>query len=162
MPGTTTKAELATVERFNQQVREGSPREHSYVALLGLTTYETAELHSRLEEGLSYEALEKLRRALDLPISRFSELIRIPSRTLARRKESKRLLPDESDRLLRLSRIVGLALRLFEGDLHEARSWLTAPQTALAGITPIEFATTEVGAREVENLIGRLEHGIPG
>jgi putative toxin-antitoxin system antitoxin component (TIGR02293 family) len=63
--------------------------------------------------------------------------------------------------LVRLSRIVGLAPMLFEGGLDEARAWLMAPHPALDNAVPLDFAVTEVGAREVENLIGRLEHGIP-
>jgi putative toxin-antitoxin system antitoxin component (TIGR02293 family) len=62
---------------------------------------------------------------------------------------------------VRLSRLVGLALELFEGDLGETRTWLTTPHAAFADQTPLDFATTEIGAREVENVIGRLEHGIP-
>jgi putative toxin-antitoxin system antitoxin component (TIGR02293 family) len=94
-------------------------------------------------------------------MSHLAELIRVPTRTLARRKEAKRLEPEESDRLLRLSRIVGLALRLFEGELSETRRWLMTPHSALGDETPLRMAATEIGAREVEHLIGRLEHGIP-
>jgi putative toxin-antitoxin system antitoxin component (TIGR02293 family) len=152
---------LAHVERLRRELAGGAPHEHFYVALLGLDTFESAQLHGRVEEGFSFQALERLRRALGLPMSRFAALIRIPPRTLARRKESKRLQPDESDRLLRLSRIVGLALQLFEGGLEEARGWLLTPHPALGDEVPLHYATSEVGAREVENLIGRLEYGIP-
>jgi putative toxin-antitoxin system antitoxin component (TIGR02293 family) len=62
---------------------------------------------------------------------------------------------------MRLTRLVGIALQLFEGDLEEMRAWLTAPHSSLADQAPLDFTTTEVGAREVENLIGRLEHGVP-
>lgn len=149
------------VDRYWRHLAADPQREHAYVLLLGLRTHDTAQLHSRVREGLSYEAFERLRRVLDLPASGAGKLVQIPPRTLARRKEAGRLEPEESDRLIRLSRLVGLALQLFEGDLEETRSWLTTAHTALAGQTPLEFATTEVGAREVENLIGRLEHGIP-
>lgn len=114
-----------------------------------------------MREGLSYEAFDRLRAVLDLPAARVGEILQIPPRTLARRKDAKRLEPEESDRLLRLSRLIGLALQLFEGDLEDTRTWLTTSHGALAEQTPLEFATTEVGAREVENLIGRLEHGVP-
>jgi uncharacterized protein (DUF2384 family) len=30
----------------------------------------------------------------------------------------------------------------------------------LGDVAPLEMAATETGAREVENLIGRLEHGV--
>lgn len=149
------------VDRYWRQVTTDPHRAHAYVALLGLRTYDTAQLHSRVREGLSYEAFERLRRVLNLPAAATARLVQIPPRTLARRKEAKRLEPVESDRLIRLSRLVGLALQLFEGDLEEMRSWLTTGHAALGDQTPLEFATTEVGAREVENLIGRLEHGIP-
>ena len=150
-----------SVDRYWRQVRADPHRAHAYVSLLGLHTYETAQLHSRVREGLSYEAFERLRRVLDLPAARAADLLRIPPRTLARRREAKKFEPEESDRLVRLSRLVGLAIQLFEGDLDEMRSWLTTPHLALADQTPLEFATTEIGAREVENLIGRLEHGVP-
>ena len=150
-----------TVDRYLRQVRETPQRAHAYVALLGLPTTETAELHARVREGLSWETFERLRQVLDLPASGAASLVQIPARTLARRKAGRRFEPGESDRLIRLSRLVGLALQLFEGDLPETRRWLTTPHTSLGGQTPLEFAATEVGAREVENLIGRLEHGIP-
>jgi putative toxin-antitoxin system antitoxin component (TIGR02293 family) len=149
------------VDRYWRQVTADPQRAHAYVSLLGLRTYDTAQLHSRVREGLSYEAFERLRRVLNLPASGAAKLVQIPPRTLARRKEAKRFEPEESDRLIRLSRLVGLALQLFEGDLEETRSWLTTAHTALADQAPLEFATTGIGAREVENLIGRLEHGIP-
>lgn len=157
---TSSESGLSHVDRYWRQVKESPRGEHLYAALLGLRTYETAGLHSRLDEGLSYEALERVRRILDVPAARMAELLRISPRTLARRKDSKRLEPEESDRLLRLSRLIGLALRLFEGDVHGTRRWLSTPHRSLGGDSPLDFAMTEVGAREVEKLIGRLEHGI--
>jgi putative toxin-antitoxin system antitoxin component (TIGR02293 family) len=152
---------IKNLDRYWQQVQAKGQSPHAYVSLLGLHTYDTTELHGRVQKGLSYESFEGIRRVLDLPTSRVAELLRIPSRTLSRRREARRLQPEESDRLFRLSRLIGLALQLFEGNLDDTRSWLQAPNSALGNETPLDFATTEVGAREVENLIGRLEHGIP-
>ncbi len=73
---------------------------------------------------------------------------------------SVRLAKEESERLLRLSSIFEKAVELFEGDVSGAVNWLTTPKRALEGQTPLQYARTEVGAREVENLIGRLEHGV--
>jgi len=77
-----------------------------------------------------------------------------------RRKSEGRLKPDESDRLVRASRLFDKAVDLFEGDAPAATQWFKTSQPALAGQAPIQFARTEVGAREVEDLIGRLEHGV--
>ena len=87
-------------------------------------------------------------------------LVSIPARTLARRETTGRLEPEESDRLLRLSRVFGRALELFEGDAPAAREWLATPQRALGDERPMVLARTDVGAREVEALVERLEHGI--
>lgn len=133
---------------------------HTYASLLGLRTYDTAGLHQRVKEGLSFAALERLRRAMDLPAHTVAAILHIPLRTLQRRKDEERLRPDESDRLVRLARLFGEALRLFEGDAAAARAWLESPLAALGGTTPLDLAQTEPGAGEVETLIGRLEHGV--
>ena len=57
-------------------------------------------------------------------------------------------------------RVLGKALKMFEGDSRAAERWLSSPRRALGGATPLELAKTEAGAREVEALIGRLEHGV--
>ena len=80
-------------------------------------------------------------------------------RTLVRRKVRGRFSADESDRLLRAARILGRALELFEGDRDAAMKWMLNAQPAL-GASPIDAARTELGAREVENLVGRIEHGV--
>lgn len=67
---------------------------------------------------------------------------------------------DELNRVLRISRIFGLAVELFEGNVNRAKRWFLSPQIGLGEKTPFEFAATgESGAQEVERLIGRLEHG---
>jgi putative toxin-antitoxin system antitoxin component (TIGR02293 family) len=153
------KTRLPIVDRYWHLVEKQPRGEHLYVTLLGLRTFTTVDLRARVEEGLSFDALERLHTVLELSLLQVAELIRVSSRTLARRKESGRLQPDESDRLLRLSRLVGLALQLFEGDLAQTRAWLHTPHRSLGGVSPLDFATTDIGAREVEHLIGRLEHG---
>ena len=65
--------------------------------------------------------------------------------------------PDESDRLLRASRVLGRTIELFEGDREAAKRWLTRPQRALGGATPFDLARTEVGALAVERLVDHLE-----
>jgi putative toxin-antitoxin system antitoxin component (TIGR02293 family) len=84
----------------------------------------------------------------------------LPPRTLARRKSSGRLSSDESEKLLRLSAVFEQAVDLFEGDRAGALKWLTTPKKTLENETPLAYSRTELGAREVEELIGRLEHGV--
>ena len=137
--------------------RGGGPR---HLRLLGVRTRSTAELLEQVERGLDFDALERFKRETELSWEAVSALVRIPSRTLARRREAGRLGSAESDRLVRASRLFQQAVDLFEGDADAARRWLTRPQRALGGATPLAYARTETGGREVEQLIGRLEHGI--
>jgi len=89
-----------------------------------------------------------------------AEILFMSARTLQRRKTAGRLRAGESDRLLRLSRIFGEALGLFEGDSDAALRWMKKPLPILGRVSPLQMSKTEPGALEVERLIGRLEHGV--
>ena len=148
------------LDRFRQYLRHGAPGPHAYVILLGLETFDPLDLLRAMKKGLSYRTFERFRRNTSLSFERVTALIDIPRRTMTRRKRKGRFLPDESDRLLRASRLFGKTLELFEGDRDAASEWLTTAQPALGGTVPLDLAKSEVGAREVERLVGRLEHGV--
>ena len=128
--------------------------------LLGLKAETALDLVGHVERGLSFNSVERLRQKMGIPMKAMAELLQIKSRTLLRRREEGRLHPDESDRVLRASRLFSHAVELFDGNEGAARGWLLAPQRALGGAVPLEIARSEVGAREVERIIGRLEHGV--
>jgi putative toxin-antitoxin system antitoxin component (TIGR02293 family) len=134
--------------------------QHAYVTLLGLEPSDTIRLVRKVEKGLPFRVVERLRRNMALTLEELAELIQVRPRTLSRRKEEGRLQPDESDRALRASRLFGRTLELFDGDAATARAWLSEAQPALGGAVPLSVARTEIGEREVEDLIGRLEHGV--
>ena len=131
-----------------------------YASRIGLKAENTIQLVESIRRGLPYSAFERLQADIGVSSRELAGLVGISPRTLARRKSEGRLHPDESERLLRASRIYDSAVSLFEGDKAGALGWMRAPAAALSGRKPIEFARTEVGAREVEDLIGRLEHGV--
>ena len=133
----------------------------SSASTLGVRVQSVQALRKKIESGFAYSAFERLRAAIDLPAPAVAALVQIPERTLARRKQKGALLPTESERVFRISRVLTKATDLFEGDREGALAWLVAPSRALGGERPIDLARTEVGAREVEDLIGRLEHGVP-
>ena len=145
---------------YRKLIREKPKGPHPYVVFLGLHDYESEPLLERIERGFSYAAFEELQKSIDLSLAELADLAQISVRTLNRRKEKGRLEPDESDRLVRLSRILWLSLVLFEGDFEAARGWLSRKQIGLGGARPLDLVKSEVGAREIEALIGRLEHGV--
>jgi putative toxin-antitoxin system antitoxin component (TIGR02293 family) len=133
---------------------------HAPGASLGLTVVRTAALIAQIEQGLRFTALESLAAASGMSAPELATAAGIPQRTLARRKAAGRLSPNESEKLLRVSTIFEKAVGLFAGNASSAVAWLLRPNRALGNHTPLEYSRTELGAREVENLIGRLEHGI--
>lgn len=154
------KMSADTAELWSR-VRAGHREGHYYVALFGFRKYDPLHLVEQIQRGFTYAAFERFQRNTELPYRLLAQVVQIPERTLARRKESGRFEPDESDRLVRISRVFAHAIELFEGNSDSAREWLTSPLRAFGGRTPLEFASTDVGAIEVEKLIGRLEYGLP-
>ena len=104
--------------------------------------------------------LTDLQASLDVPAERLAPMLGISKATFHRRKGAgERLGSAESDRVVRFARLLGRAIKVF-GDIENAKQWLNAPQFGLGGAVPFDYAKTEVGAREVENLLGRIEYGV--
>jgi putative toxin-antitoxin system antitoxin component (TIGR02293 family) len=127
---------------------------------IGISAANLHDLIRRIQAGFPFAAIEKFHKASGLALTTVARLMLIPDRTLARRRAAGKLSPEESERLLRMATVFEKAVDLFEGDVVAARRWLSTPRKALDGQTPLNFARTEIGGREVEALIGRLEHGV--
>jgi putative toxin-antitoxin system antitoxin component (TIGR02293 family) len=109
--------------------------------------------------GLPVQELKDLQASLDVPMEKLVPMLGISKATLHRRKAGGRLGPAESDRVVRFARLMGKAVEVLQSE-ENARQWLTLPQFGLGGAVPLEYAETEVGAREVEDLLGRIEYGV--
>jgi putative toxin-antitoxin system antitoxin component (TIGR02293 family) len=153
-------AESPEIDEYREDILAGRAGPYRFVGLVGLHSQDPLDISKRVAKGLSFAALERFQRNSGLSLSDLAEAVAISLSTLHRRKKEHRLEPQESDRLLRASRIFGRALELFEGDVAAARRWLAAPQGALGGQRPLALARTDVGAREIEALVDRLEHGV--
>lgn len=127
-------------------------------SFLGL---EAQDLVAAVREGLPYESYERVLAHLGVSSREFAEVLSIPERTLQRRKKAGRLTPEESDRLLRVARLVELAETVFEGDTDRAVRWFTSPKSLLDGESPLSHADTEPGAREVEDMLYAIEYTMP-
>ena len=154
-----THAAPRDVERYRTFLKNGWPGPHAYTVLLGLEYFDLPNVLKAVEKGFPFKAFERLMDNMDLPSDRLAEIIGIPRRTLARRKVEKRFTSDESERLLRGARVFAKCLRLFDGNREAAVEWLLTLEVAL-GKAPADLMDTEVGASEVERVIGALEHGV--
>ena len=138
----------------------------SLAALLGVRPKKTKDfdlfdLADEIGKGLPVEALSRIC-ALVAPDDASFRYRIVPKATLARRqRNARRLTRDESDRLVRLARIWAFAMDLWKSE-PAAQRFLAKPHPLLAGRVPREFTLeSEIGAREVEELIGRAKYGIP-
>jgi putative toxin-antitoxin system antitoxin component (TIGR02293 family) len=117
------------------------------------------ELIRRIQKGFRFRELEALQDHIDIPLEQLAAKLAISRSTLQRRKTAGRLSPDESDKVTRFSRLLEHAADLF-GNLAKARAWLKHPQRGLGGAVPLDYAETEIGAQEVEKLLGRIKYGV--
>lgn len=146
--------------RRSRRARQGHARFNRHGLSLGLSTASADELIHLVQQGLPFKMLASVSAQTGIPTRELAVILEIPERTLARRRVAGKLGRDESERLLRVARVVDKAVRLFEGDVGAAVAWLKTPQKALSYNTPLSYGRFEIGAQEVENLIGRLEHGV--
>lgn len=85
----------------------------------------------------------------------------IPDRTLNRRiAQNQPLKVGEADGIARLMRVHAHAMRLYDDRAELAQKWLHSPIPALGDAIPMELARTDLGAREVEAILTRIEHGV--
>jgi putative toxin-antitoxin system antitoxin component (TIGR02293 family) len=126
--------------------------------ILGKTFSNERDLRDAIREGFPPAVVEELMQASGLTLKELAESLDLSARSLQRRRRSGRLARFESDRIYRLARIVAMARQnLGSGDL--ALRWLKRPNRALGGSAPIAAIDTEVGARQVENVLGRIAYG---
>ena len=113
-----------------------------------------------VEDGVPIQDVVVFGREAGFTADELAKLVHIPPRTYARRVKAKaRLDIPEGERAVRIMRLYDLA-KAFFGTHENTRAWLNCQLPALGGRTPLDFARTEPGAREVESIIARIEHGI--
>lgn len=127
---------------------------------LGVKADNIVQLVQAIGSGFPFATLERVHKESGLPMEQLATSIGLSLRTLTQRKKEKKLSASESDRLVTVTRLLTQAIELFEGNKTSALRWFVQPNRALGNFSPLEMAATETGAREVENLIGRLEHGV--
>ncbi len=151
---------------------------------LGQKVSRRIDFDTLIKKGLPWGVISYIKKAFNLPDEVIALIIGVSPRTIARRRKSvkapvkktdtaagkshrkktpfitsERLSPVESDRVYRFARIIALAEDVFE-DRDEALEWLKSPQYGLGGRLPFDMLQTDAGAREVEELLIRIDYGV--
>jgi putative toxin-antitoxin system antitoxin component (TIGR02293 family) len=128
--------------------------------VLGRAVRTPDELAQLIREGLPAIAIVTLAGKLNLANAAVSRKLGIPQRTLTRRlSQRSRLTSAESDRAVRLARVYANAVEMI-GDDAKAVEWLQTPNRALSGERPLDQLDTDIGARTVEDVLGRIAYGV--
>jgi len=125
---------------------------------LGRALSSDRDMREAIREGFPPAVVSELMLASGLTLKELAAALDLSPRSLQRRRRSGRLARFESDRLYRFARILAIA-REYLGDHQRALRWLKRPNRALGGIAPVAAIDTEPGARQVENLLGRIAYG---
>jgi|SRR5437660_8033053 len=128
--------------------------------VLGKAVKKADDLADLIRKGLPADSITALAEKLEIGNAALSQKLGIPQRTLTRRLSRRsRLTAAESDRTVRLARVYANAVEMI-GDEEKAVEWLRTPNRALGGERPFDQLDTDVGAREVENILGRIAYGV--
>ena len=128
--------------------------------VLGRSIKSLTDLAELVREGLPASSVLVLAEKLDLGNAALSRKLGIPQRTMTRRlSQHSRLSAAESDRTVRLARVYATAVEMI-GNQEKAVEWLRTPNRALAGERPLDQLDTDLGAREVEDVLGRIAYGV--
>lgn len=125
---------------------------------LGRALSSDLDMREAIREGFRPAVIEALMQSCRLTLKELAESLDLSLRSLQRRRRSGRLTRYESDRLSRLARLMALANEYLGGE-ERAILWLKRPNRALGGLAPVAAIDTELGARQVENILGRIAYG---
>ena len=128
--------------------------------VLGKAIKKPDDLAQLVRKGLPANSVTALAEKLHLGNSVLSRKLGIPQRTLTRRLSQRSLLTSaESDRTVRMARVYANAVEMI-GDQEKAIEWLHTPNRALGGERPLDQLDTDMGARMVEDILGRIAYGV--
>src|SRR5690348_279690 len=116
------------------------------------------DLREAIRQGFPHKVVEELMQSSGLTLKELATSLDLSPRSLQRRRREGRLARFESDRLYRLARIVALS-KHYLGNEEAGTRWLKRPNRALGGRAPLDLIETELGARTVENVLGRIAYG---
>jgi putative toxin-antitoxin system antitoxin component (TIGR02293 family) len=120
----------------------------------------SSDLVELTRAGLPVAILGALAHTLAVQRVSVARLLGISERTLSRRVTvNARLTAEESDRMVRLARVLALAKETL-GGMDKAGRWLQTPNRALEGERPFDRLDTDAGVRSVEQVLGRITYGV--
>lgn len=127
-------------------------------AILGIGAKGGRDAIEATRRGLAVAKVDELVKSGRVTVAEIDRLV-LPRKTLSHRRKLGALTSEQSDRLIRLARVIAEAEETF-GSQEKAARWLRRPTTALEGDAPISLLDTGEGSRQVEHLLARIDRGL--
>jgi putative toxin-antitoxin system antitoxin component (TIGR02293 family) len=125
---------------------------------LGRPVHTREDMSAAIREGFPFAVVQALVETSGLTLQEISSSLDLSIRSLRRPKHKGRLARYESDRLYRLAHVVALAAH-FIGNHKKGTDWLKRPNPLLGSLPPFRILDTQLGALQVENVLGRIGYG---
>lgn len=126
-----------------------------YIGIAPRSEFDLAEI---VENGLPTESLALLKQQ-GLSFTEISEIVISPRTLKHRRARGEHLSHEETDRMVRVARIVALADDIF-GDHSKALLWLRTEDDRIGGRRPLSMLQTDAGGRLIESMLWQIDEGI--
>ncbi|SCM71405.1 Toxin-antitoxin system antitoxin component family [uncultured Pleomorphomonas sp.] len=125
---------------------------------LGKTIRNTRDLIAAVRAGFPAATVEYVVDAGKMSLTEVDFAV-MPRKTLTRRRKAGMLTAEQSDRLVRVARVIALAEETF-GSPDKAKAWLRRETSPLGGVSPMSLLDTTEGAAQVEQLLNRIAYGV--
>jgi putative toxin-antitoxin system antitoxin component (TIGR02293 family) len=113
-------------------------------------------------QGLLRAAANTVATTVSLTDIELARILNMSVRNLHRIKPDERLSRDASERLLLLANLLQHGLSVFDADAETLTDWLRSPIRELGSQSPLHLLDTATGFGLVDDVLGRIEHGIVG
>jgi len=117
-----------------------------------------SDLAEEIVRGFPFAALDMVVRTLVSDLISQTSIYEIVSAVRMHHVQNQ-LSREESGRLARLARVAVRAVEAL-GSTEKGLRWLAIPNRALDGRRPLELLAAEEGSKLVEDVLGRIEHGV--
>ena len=104
--------------------------------------------------------LNLLAHQLGVTLKELAALLQLSESTLHRLRRQATLAGSTAERVELLRGVIQHGLRVYGGDESALHDWLRYPLAELDGRTPLKTLTTIAGFTQVNDVLGRIEHGI--
>lgn len=136
----------------------------AYTALFptAIEKYAPYTVIDKSREGVPRGEVDRVANLVSLTDKEMARILNMSERNLHRLRSEDRLARDASERLLLLTNLLGHALDVFDGDAETVADWLRTPIRELNHQPPLYLLDIATGFGLVDDVLGRIEHGIVG